>query len=262
MTADATCRVRVPALARRARRGVALVLVLWLVVILGSIAAGIVSATRDSSHLAGNMRARAVARYAAESGIEATVAAIDDSLRLLTDSSARRDFLNALERRNAASAPNMLGDARFAVAALDASARLDVNAAPAENLARLFANFTDPLRARALADAIRARIEPGDTRTITPLRSLEELREIVGDDRVLQLSAPYLTVDGDGTINQASASAPVMSAAFGELRSAPSRLVLVSRGWMQGHPLSHEIQGVYAIASDRLVLVQWRERTL
>ncbi|HNV73235.1 MAG TPA: type II secretion system protein GspK [Gemmatimonadaceae bacterium] len=244
------------------RRGVALVLVLWLVVILGGIGATVVSSTRDASRLAGNARARVVARYAAESGIEATLAAIDDSLALLTDSTARRAFLNSLEPDSRGDSV-ALGDARFAVAIVDASARLDVNAAPAENLARLFERFADPGRARALARAIRGRIEAGDGRTITPLRSLEELRSIAGaDDRLLQLSAPYLTVDGDGTINRAAASDTVMAAAFGELRDAPARLVVISRGWMRGHPLTHEIQGVYAVASDRLVLVHWRERTL
>lgn len=255
---------RAGAARRRApRRGVALVLVLWLIVILGGIGAAVISATRDSSRLAANTRALVVARYAAESGIEATLAAIDDSLRALTDSAARHDFLNALERRSAGGDSVLLGDGRFAVAIVDASARLDVNAAPVENLARLFARFTDLSRATALAQAIRARIERGGGRTVTPLRSLEELRAIPGADmRVLRLAAPYLTVDGDGTVNRATASDTVMAAAFGELAEAPTRLVLVSRGWMRAHPLTHEIQGVYAIASDRLVLVHWRERTL
>ncbi|MBK6304328.1 MAG: hypothetical protein IPF47_00905 [Gemmatimonadetes bacterium] len=84
------------------RRGVALVLVLWLVVILGGIGATVVSSTRDASRLAGNARARVVARYAAESGIEATLAAIDASLALLTDSTARRAFLNPSSRTVAA----------------------------------------------------------------------------------------------------------------------------------------------------------------
>ena len=255
---------RAGAARRRApRRGVALVLVLWLIVILGGIGAAVISATRDSSRLAANARARVVARYAAESGIEATLAAIDDSLRALTDSAARYDFLNALEQRSAGGDSVLLGDGRFAVAIVDASARLDVNAAPVENLARLFARFTDLSRATALAQAIRARIERGGGRAVTPLRSLEELRAIPGADmRVLRLAAPYLTVDGDGTVNRATASDTVMAAAFGELAEAPTRLVLVSRGWMRAHPLTHEIQGVYAVASDRLVLVHWRERTL
>lgn len=243
------------------RRGVALVLVLWLLVILGALGATVVASTRDSSRLTANARARVVARYAAESGIEATLAAIDDSLAVLTDSVARRAFLNALEPSTRADSV-ALGDARFAVAIVDASARLDVNAAPADRLSRLFARLADPSRGEALARAIRAWIER-DGRTVRPVRALEELRTIPGaDEELLQLAAPFLTVDGDGTINRAAASAEVMDAAFGDLRDAPSRLVVISRGWLHGHPMTHEIQGVYAIAADRLVLVHWRERTL
>ncbi len=277
------------------RRGVALVLVLWLIVVLGGIAAGVVAGTRSSSSLAANLRARVVARYAAESGIEAMRAAIEDSLGVLSDSSTRFAYLNGLERETATGDSTILGDSRFVVVVVDASARLDINAAPLENLARLFARFTDAGRASAMARAIRLRIErgeasisrggeasmsrggeasmsrdgvrpgtPGDEpRTVFPIRTLDELRTLPGADaRVLQLAAPFLTVYGDGTINRAMASDTVMAAAFGELRDAPSRLVLVSRGWMRGHPLTHEVQGVFAISNNRLVLVQWRERTL
>jgi len=248
---------------RRPRRGVALLLVLWLLVVLGAIGATVVGATRDSSRLAANARARVAARYAAESGVEATVGRIDAGLLRLTDAAARRDFLNALARDGTEEDSVSLGDQRYAVAIVDAGTRLDVNAAPVQNLARLLGYFTDGGRASAIAQAIRARIEPVEGRAVSPLRSLEELRSVAGvDTDVLQRAAPYLTVDGDGTINQAMASDTVLAAAFGELRDAPSRLVLVSRGWMRDHPLTHEIQAVYAIASDRLVLVHWRERTL
>lgn len=239
----------------------ALVLVLWLLVILGAIGASVVASTRDSSRLTANARARVVARYAAESGIEATLATIDDSLAVLTDSVARRAFLNALPPSTRGDSV-ALGEARFAVAIVDASARLDVNAAPEDRLARLFTRLADPVRGEALARAIRAWIER-DGRTVHPVRALEELRTIPGtDEELLQLAAPFLTVDGDGTLNRAAAPPEVMDAAFGELRDAPSRLVVISRGWLHGHPLTHEIQGVYAIAADRLVLLHWRERTL
>ena len=245
------------------RRGVALVLVLWLVVILGGVGVAVVGASRDGARLAANARARIAARYAAESGIEATVAMINDSVRVLDSGSPRDAFLNALEDRLANGDSIALGDQRFAVAVVDASARLDVNAAPAENLARLLSHFTDAGRAEAMAHAIRRRIERDGERITSPFRSLEELRTVAGaNERVLQLAAPYLTVDGDGTLNASRAPDVVRSAAFGELRDAPSRLVVISRGWMRGHPLTHEIQAVYAIASDRVVLVHWRERIL
>jgi type II secretory pathway component PulK len=46
------------------------------------------------------------------------------------------------------------------------------------------------------------------------------------------------------------------------LSVAPSRLLLVSRGWLLGHSLTHEIQASYAVVGQRLVLQAWRERDL
>jgi hypothetical protein len=39
-------------------------------------------------------------------------------------------------------------------------------------------------------------------------------------------------------------------------------LLLISRGWQDGHPLTHEIQAAYAIVGHRLVLQAWSERDL
>lgn len=258
------------------RRGVALVLVLWLVVILGVIGATVMTGTRTSTAIAANVRAHAVARTAAESGIEATIAAIEDSLRVLTDSTARREYLNALPERMRDDSVS-LGSGRFAVAIADPGRQLDLNAAPADRLALLFGWFTDVATARGMARSIRAYVEraqsrdavtpglpaanPGALHTVHRIRSLDELGAIDGlDARVLQLSAPYLTVDGDGSLNGAMASDTVMAAAFGEVRDQPSQLVVVARGWEAGNAMTHEIQGVYAISNDRLVLVTWRER--
>ncbi|MFN8574642.1 MAG: type II secretion system protein GspK [Gemmatimonadaceae bacterium] len=262
----------------RSRRGVALVLVLWIVVILGAVAAGLARDTQGAVGVAANARARVVARYAAESGIEATVAAIEDSLGVLADTVARQRFLNGLELEQPAGDTVPLGDARFAVSITDASARLDVNAATEEQLARFFSRFTDLGRAAMTARGIRGWIERRDgpatntlvmldslgaTRVIRPLNSLETLRSLqLVDESILAQAAPFLTVDGDGVINDVTAPAPVREVAGGEIHHEPSRLVLASRGWESGHPYTHEIQGVYAISGNRLVLVHWRERAL
>ena len=264
---------------RHERRGVALVLVLWLVVVLGGLAAGVVTVTRASANLAANAKARSVARYAAESGIESTLAEIEDSLAVSTDSASRTSYLNGIVFASSSRDSFVLGDARFAVVVVDPGARLDVNAAPVENLSRLFARFTDVVRSDDMARAIRRHIEragaevagadvvlvsdaaAGAGHFVAPVRSVDALSGISGvDSDVLRLAAPFLTVDGDGTINRSTAPEPVLAAAFGELRDSPSRLVIVSRGWMRGHPLTHEIQGVYAISNEHLVLVHWRER--
>jgi hypothetical protein len=44
--------------------------------------------------------------------------------------------------------------------------------------------------------------------------------------------------------------------------TTPTRLLLISRGWQEGHPLTHEIQAAYAVLGQRLVLQFWWERDL
>ena len=259
------------------RKGVALVLVLWIVVILGAVAAGVAAETHDASSIARNARARLISRYAAESGIEATAAMIEDSLGLAADSAERSAFLNSLEQSTSGDTV-VLEDARFSVAVVDASARLDLNAATEESLARFFSRFTDLGSAAMAARGIRSWIERdgggqtdrkimldsgGAYRTVRPLTSIEELRTLgLISESVLLQAAPFLTVDGDGTINQVTASPLVRSVAGGELRNEPSRLVLIARGWQAGHQLTHEVQAVYSITGTRLVLAHWRERPL
>jgi type II secretory pathway component PulK len=259
---------------------VALVLVLWLIVVLGVIGAGVVASTRSSSAVTANVRARLIARYAAESGIEALVAAIEDSLAVISDRAARADYLNGLERDPAAGDSVTLGAGRFASTIVDVSARLDVNSAPEPSLRAFLARFTDLASASTIARSIRAHIEAGATtarpdevflqsgsaggfRPVRPLRSLEELRtHRLVPERVLERAVPYLTVDGDGTINRRSAPDTVLAGAGGELRDEPSRLLVIVRGWMGGHALTHEIQAVFALSGNRLVLAHWRERDL
>jgi general secretion pathway protein K len=55
----------------------------------------------------------------------------------------------------------------------------------------------------------------------------------------------------------ATATGAVMPISF-----MPSRILLISRGWLRGHPLTHEIQAVYGVAGQKLVLQAWQERDL
>src|SRR2546427_685865 len=57
-------------------------------------------------------------------------------------------------------------------------------------------------------------------------------------------------------------SMPGVVAAALLVSTGPSRLMLVSRGWQDGHPLTHEIQAVFAIVGRRLVLQSSWERDL
>lgn len=255
----------------RSRRGVALVLVLWIVVILAGVSAGVVRSAQTSTGIAANARANTIARAAAESGIAAVVAAIEDTLARFEDADDRRDWLNAIALQSTPDSFS-LGEGRFQVTVVDVSARLDVNAATLQALQAFFSQFTDPAGAAAIANAIRQRIDSGAPndpavpfrpRSATLIRSLDELRlRRLVPEAVLARAVPYLTVDGDGVINARTASDTVLVAATGELRDEPSRLLLVSRGWVSGHPLTSEIQAVYAISGNRLVFSHWRERSL
>ena len=255
----------------QSRRGVALVLVLWIVVILAGVSAGVVRAARTSTGIAVNARTNTIARAAAESGIEAIVAAIEDTLARFEDPDDRKNWLNAIALQANADSFS-LGEGRFQVTVVDVSARLDVNAATQSALQTFFSQFTDPAGAAAIANAIRQRIDSGTSsdpaatfrpRSATLIRSLDELhtRRLV-PEAILGRVVQYLTVDGDGAINARTASDTVLIAASGELRDEPSRLLLISRGWVSGHPLTCEIQAVYAIAGNRLVFSHWRERSL
>jgi general secretion pathway protein K len=263
--------------ARPERRGFALMLVLWLIVVLGLISATIVAGTREAAALSGNARARAVGRYAAESGIAAATAAIELALDAQADTTERQRYLNHLDVALPWRGESALGNAMFSVALVDVSARLDVNNAEEQALSRFFSQF-DPSAAAGTARAIRQHIDraavtvmagsqsnPGSSPLVAArtFRSLDELEHVPGVSvGLLRAAAAYLTVDGDGKINRATASDTVMIAAGGSIQDEPSRLVIVSRGWLRDHSLTHEIQAVYAIAGNQLTLVRWTERDL
>ncbi len=258
---------------RLPRRGAALMLVLWLVVVLASVGAAVAVHARRASRATENLRAGAVARYAAESGVEATLASLESALAAREASSARAALLNAAPRAPATPGPQALGDARFQVAVVDASARLDLNLAGEEALAALFAQLGAPDGGRTAARAIQrwrgaegardSRSGPAAPARRRDLRSVDDLARVPGvSPELARAAAPYLTVDGDGRLNEAAAAAPVRAAARGERVGAPTRLILVSRGWLVGSPLTHEIQAVYAVRGGRLAFVRWRERVL
>ncbi len=251
----------------RARPGIALLLVLWIIVILGAVGSGLALSTRAATAAAVNFRARTAGRYAAESGITVARAVFEQNLAARIEANARVDYLNRLDRALAGQEQGVLGDARYSVVLIDVNARLDVNLADTQALATLFGFFTDPIEAERSAGAILDYVGgagPGvDLRARRPLASLDELERIPGlSHDLLDRVVPFLTVDGDGSINRVTATEPVLAAATGQLRDEPGRILLVSRGWLVGQPLTHEIQAVFAVVGNELVLVRWRERDL
>ncbi|MCC6241337.1 MAG: general secretion pathway protein GspK [Gemmatimonadaceae bacterium] len=274
----------------RSRRGVALIVVLWSIAVLATITAMASQGARGSAEMTSNLRAQAIARSMAESGVIAASTLIDDSLRVLAgDASARSSYLNALEP-SVDGAPaflqDTLADGVLAVTVVDVSARLDVNSAGVEGLTTLLASTTSRMAAEQSAARIDAYIR-GDASTTAsesqrardsltasllgrdlttrrrPFESLDALQQIDGIDQAALLRvAPLLTVDGNGTVNRRRAAREVIAAASGSLVDAPSRLLIIARGWQRGHALSRQIEAVYDVADDGLRLVRWREREL
>ena len=174
------------------------------------------------------------------------------------------------------------------------SARLDVNAAGREGWYLLLKQFTNNTEAQSTADRIDARIRgvqpeigsaasreldverardslvasllgrgslAGGPASRRAFESLDELLEVDGvSAALLARVSPYLTVDGDGNVNRRAAAPQVIAAASGSLVDRPSRILIISRGWMRGGAITREIEAVYDVAADGLRLVRWREQ--
>jgi len=272
------------------RRGVALIFVLWLLVLLGVIVAEVVSQARMESEILSSLRSRTVARYSAESGILAATVRIEELLDSARSLPERISTFRDLSTRLAALNDVALGSGRFGVAVVDLNARIDLNRADAATLEGLFRQFTTDRRAEHAVALLKQ----------APLHRLGELTDMQGIDDSLALAvAPYVTVWSDGLVNINSAPEPVLAALPGvsgtvarsvvrrretgelffgpdpvrsqlagapggvsALAVLPSRLLIVSRGWQDGHPLTHEIQAVYDVLGARLTLRAWQERDL
>jgi general secretion pathway protein K len=279
------------------RRGVALLLVLLLLVVLGMVAADVGGAARLEGNLVVTLRARTVARYAAESGVVAATARVDALLDSVRAPNERPIMFHRLAEYVGPLKDVDIGGARFSVAFSDLNARLDLNRADSRALRALFGQFTDQSRAAVIIAAVRSR----------PLGRMGELAAVPGVDDALALAvAPYVTVWSDGMVNINSAPEPVLAAlpGLGEanarslvaqreagvvflplaldkpgggggtqitfatappgvlVTTAPSSLLIISRGWQQGSPLTHEIQAVYTVVGARLTLQTWQERDL
>jgi type II secretory pathway component PulK len=276
------------------RRGIALIVVLGLLMVLGTLAAEIARAVRLEAHTVASLRARTVGRYAAESGIALAEQRIRELLDSAVSGPERVAALNDLASWLAPLREVALGPARFGVAVVDLNARLDLNHSDAATLRNLLGRFTSGRRAAEIAAAIRE----------APLARLGELSMIPGMDAALALAvAPYVTVSGDGSVNVNSAPETVLASlaalgeagardlirrresgerfsSFADLRLGgerglagdaasraerldpvmmPTRLLVISRGWQMGHPLTREIRAVYAIVGTGLKLQSLEE---
>jgi type II secretory pathway component PulK len=279
---------------RRDRRGVALIFVLGLLVLLGVIATEVGRTARLEANMVASLRARTVARYAAESGTVVAKRRIEALLDSADGGTERATVMRDLRQRLGDLAEVRLGRARFGIAVADLNARIDLNRAEAPTLVGLFRQFTGESRAEIIVAALKA----------NPVVRVSDLPLVPGVDNAVALAvAPYVTVWSDGIVNINSAPEAVLAALpglgpsearslverrdagelFGGARALqgdgvrvtvtsttparlvstmPTRLLVVARGWDASSPLTHELQSVYAVVGTQLVLQGSQERDL
>ncbi|SED69075.1 general secretion pathway protein K [Pseudomonas coleopterorum] len=164
----------------RRQRGVALLLVLWVLALLSALLAGLVGWVHLQNRQALWQRQHTQALLAAEAGVGMAVVAQlqrDPQRHWLADGQAHALSFNG---------------AQLAVSLRSEQGKLDLNAGSAEQIARLLqAAGASAEQARQLARALEERRGDGHA----PLRMLEELRAIPGMDQSLyRRAAPYLTL--------------------------------------------------------------------
>src|SRR3989449_7925593 len=277
------------------RRGVALIFVLCLLVLLGVIVAEVVAQARMEAEILSSLRSRTVARYSAESGILVATVRIEtllDSMRSLPERiTALRDLNARLTSLNGVD----LGSGRFGVGVVDLNARIDLNRADAATLQGLFQQFTTDQRAEEVVALLKQAplhrlgelahipgIDDSLALAVAPyvtvwsdgsvnINSAPEpvLAALPGVSSTMARSVVRRRETGEVFVMATDPFGPlggtpgqVTSVPAPRLAVIPSRLLIVGRGWQGGHPLTHEIQAVYAVVGARLVLRAWQERDL
>lgn len=221
------------------RRGAALVLALWVLLVLGMASLEVLAAVRGRVDAAAFFRARTVGRYAAESGVEATRALLDRLVREAASPPEQAAVYARFREEVGAWGPVPIGTGRYQVAVEDLNGRIDLNRSRPEVLLGLIAQFVSTSEAEDLVLALRGpgaladvgdpdlAEDPGADFTDQDLdvlgdapsdggvivRHLEELARVPGfTDSLVAALAPYVTVSGDAVLNVNSASEPALAA--------------------------------------------------
>jgi general secretion pathway protein K len=265
-------------------------LVLWLIVVLGAIAATVVAAAREEVGTVTNLRARTVARYAAESGVVAARSALRQAF---AEAATQEQMVLAFPRLHdefESLGEQPMGATRFQVALVDLSARIDLNQADQRMLQNFLRQFVDKSRAEALAQSL---IDYRDQDAVPyargaeaeayaaagslfrpanrPLQSLDEVSRILGfTDDIASEIAPFVTVRGDRRINVNSAPLPVL-ASLGSLGRAGADAIVSRRqgagpitsmvdlqtipGLGAGNPQQQAIQLPIAVIPTRVLII-------
>ena len=215
---------------RPAQRGIALLLVLWVISLLTIIALGLTATQRTESTLAGNQLTIMRFRAAADAGINWAV------LKLLTPPTVLDEEVEDWIPDGQARTWDFAGQ-RLEIRLFNETSRIDLNTAPRNLLENLLAALELPEdEVSAIADAIEDWRDPDDLTALNgaedgdyedaglsygakdgPFDSVEELQLVLGVDRDLYRSlVPALTVDSRGNkLDQQFASTLVQAALRG-----------------------------------------------
>ena len=234
----------------RNRRGVALVLVLWLIVVLGATTAAAVALSRSEANTVVAYRSRAVARAAAASGVELAVARLNGVLARAETVEEQVGILEQLRAELDVPEPRELGAGRYLVGVEDLSGRVAINHADYVTLLRLFEVVAGERRAATLAAAVmdwldwddRPRPDGAESTEYAaagspyrplnrPFQRIEELGRVLGiGDSLAAVLDTMVTVHGRGFVNVNTAPVGVLMAATGMDASAAEELVAARRG--------------------------------
>lgn len=192
----------------RNQRGVALLLVLWVLALLSTLLAGLLGWVHLQNRQALWQRQHTQAVLAAEAGIGMAVLAQLD-----------RD---PARHWKADGQPHGLrfDDAKLAVSLGSETGKLDLNAAPAESFARLLAACGS---APGLASEIAQGLEQRRGGGRAPLRMVEEVRELPGIGQPLyQCASPHVTLWSGQTAPDARMASPWLRRALGLPQAGPA----------------------------------------
>jgi general secretion pathway protein K len=227
-------------------RGVAFLLVLWVVamlsVLLGSFALVARTELMQSRHLFDTTRAR----YAAEAGLDLAVYELRKSDPMMRWVGDGRPYSFGF------------GDADVEVKITDDSGKIDLNAPNEQMLTNLFtARGLDPDRAQGLAAAIKDWIDPDDETTLNgaelaqykaaglsygprnaPFDTVLELQQVLGMNyELFSKIEPALTIySGQGMPNLANAPIEVLDAQEGGSADCSAQIEAWRRSFQPGDP--------------------------
>ena len=213
---------------RNRSQGIALISVLWLLVLLTTIAVALTTTVRSEIRAVGNTVEMTRAKYAAEAGVELGV------LNLLVPQVQRHPTDGSVREL-------AIGDIALRIATLDEAGRIDLNYASAEVLAALMTQSGVEMdRASAIADAILDWRDADDMRRLngaedTEYRmagrgygaaddsfySVNELQQVLGmEPDIFAAIEPALTVYSGLAGSNPQLASPQVASAIAELPAA------------------------------------------